>query len=46
MRQKIAYLLANPVRKELVRRWQDYSWIWQNKPLFDVSPQILLAPCP
>ena len=27
-RDKIRYILENPVRKGLVDRWQDYSWLW------------------
>jgi REP element-mobilizing transposase RayT len=26
--QKIQYLMENPVRQGLVRRWVDYPWIW------------------
>jgi REP element-mobilizing transposase RayT len=26
--QKVQYLLENPVRRGLVGRWQDYSWLW------------------
>jgi REP-associated tyrosine transposase len=26
---KIQYLLENPVRRGLVRKWQDYPWLWK-----------------
>jgi REP element-mobilizing transposase RayT len=25
---KVDYVLQNPVRKGLVRRWEEYPWIW------------------
>ena len=27
---KIAYVLENPMRKELVQDWRQYPWIWQS----------------
>ena len=27
---KIAYVLENPMRKELVHDWRQYKWIWQS----------------
>jgi REP element-mobilizing transposase RayT len=27
---KIAYVLENPVRKDLVADWRQYKWIWQS----------------
>ncbi len=27
--QKVQYLLQNPVRRGLVRRWEDYPWLRQ-----------------
>jgi REP-associated tyrosine transposase len=29
LRQKVAYLLENPVRQGLVGQWADYPWLWQ-----------------
>jgi REP element-mobilizing transposase RayT len=26
---KIAYILANPVRSGMVKKWQDYPWLWR-----------------
>lgn len=26
---KIQYVLENPVRRGLVRNWQDYPWVWK-----------------
>jgi len=26
---KVAYVLANPVRRRLANRWQEYPWLWQ-----------------
>ena len=26
---KVAYILANPVRRGLVSRWEDYPWLWR-----------------
>jgi putative transposase len=26
---KVAYILENPVRKALVKRWEDYPWLWR-----------------
>jgi REP element-mobilizing transposase RayT len=28
---KIAYILDNPVRKALVKRWEDYPWLWRTR---------------
>jgi len=28
LRDRVHYILENPVRKGLVDRWQDYSWLW------------------
>jgi putative transposase len=28
--QKIAYVLENPVRRGLARRWQTYPWLWHH----------------
>ena len=30
LREKIYYVLNNPVRKGLVKRWEDYRWIWKS----------------
>ncbi len=32
---KVEYVLENPIRRGLVKRWQDYPWIWlrQDRPL-------------
>ena len=28
---KVAYILENPVRKALVKRWEDYPWLWRGR---------------
>ena len=28
---KVAYILENPVRKALVKRWEDYPWLWRRR---------------
>jgi REP element-mobilizing transposase RayT len=30
--KKREYIFNNPVRKELVTRWEDYKWIWWSSP--------------
>ena len=28
---KVAYILENPIRKALVKRWEDYPWLWRRR---------------
>ena len=35
LRDKIHYVLENPVRRGIVERWQDYPWLW-HRPLENV----------
>jgi putative transposase len=31
LEQKVAYVLANPLRRGLVGRWEEYPWIWRRE---------------
>jgi len=36
---KVAYILANPVRKGLADKWEDYPWIWRRPQQFQAKIQ-------
>jgi len=36
---KVAYILANPVRRGLVRKWEEYPWVWRRADRNPYSPQ-------
>jgi REP element-mobilizing transposase RayT len=40
LKEKIEYILQNPVRRGLVENWREYRWLWYEAPISPYTPSL------